>query len=209
MREALARAARALDSRGLNHGQAGNVSVRQGDSMLITPTGVPAAGLDAASMVRMSLGGTADSGQLRPSSEWRLHAAVYLARADLGAVVHAHPPHATALACARRPVPAFHYTVALCGMRKIPCARYATFGSAQLADAVVDALGARGRACLMANHGMLAAGSDLEAALALAQELEYLSRVYLLSLHAGGAVLLDDHEMDRVLERIRDYGQQG
>lgn len=208
MRDALARTARALECSGLNHGHAGNVSVRDGAGMLITPTGIAAASLDAACMVAMALDGTVAHGQLAPSSEWRLHAALYTARGDIGAVVHAHPPHATALACARRAIPAFHYTVALSGAAQIPCAAYATFGSAQLADAVVDALGTHGRACLMANHGMLAAGADLEGALMLAREVEYLAQVYWLSLQAGTPVLLDDAEMARVRRQIRGYGHQ-
>jgi L-fuculose-phosphate aldolase len=181
--------------------------VRTDDGMLVTPTGIAAGDLDAPSMVAMDLDGAPAAAQLAPSSEWRFHAAVYRARPDVGAVVHAHPPNATALACSRRAIPAFHYTVALSGAASIPCARYATFGSGELAGAVVQALGASGRACLMANHGMLAAGPDLDAALALAMEVEYLARVYLLALQAGPPVVLDEEEMARVLERIRGYGQ--
>ena len=208
MREALVRAARALDSSGLNHGHAGNLSVRDDTGMLITPSGVPAADLDAGAMVALDLEGTPAPGQLKPSSEWRFHAAVLKARPDVHAVVHAHPPHATALACARRSIPAFHYTVALSGAAEIPCADYATFGSPALADAVVAALGRSGCACLMANHGMLAVGADLDRALALAVEVEFLARVYALSLMVGPPAILDAAEMARVQERIRDYGQQ-
>jgi L-fuculose-phosphate aldolase len=208
LRLALARVARALDSAGLNHGHAGNVSVRDGAGMLITPSGIDAASLHATSMVAMSLDGAVAGARHEPSSEWRLHAAVYAARADLGAVVHAHPPYATALACVRRAIPAFHYTVALSGAAQIPCAGYATFGSPQLADAVLGALGTHGRACLMANHGMLAAGADLNGALLLAREVEFLAQVYWLSLQAGSPELLDTAEMERVSERMRGYGRQ-
>jgi len=208
LRQALLGAARALEDHGLNHGHAGNVSVRDGAGMLITPSGIPADALQASDMVGMDLHGDAAPGQRRPSSEWRFHAAVYQARDDVGAVVHAHPPHATALACARREIPAFHYTVALTGAAGIPCAGYATFGSAELAVAVVQALGDGGRACLMANHGMLTAAGDLDTAIMLAREVEYLSQVYALSLQVGPPVLLDDDEMQRVLQRIKGYGQQ-
>jgi L-fuculose-phosphate aldolase len=194
--------------RGLNHGHAGNVSVRGAAGMLITPSGIDAAALEADAIVAVTLDGTHADGPHAPSSEWRLHAALYRARADLGAVVHAHPPHATALACQRREIPAVHYTVALCGQARIPCARYATFGSEALARSIVDELGERGRACLMANHGMLAAGSTLDAALALAVEVEYLARIYWLSLQGGTPVLLDDEEMARVHERIGQYGRR-
>ncbi len=196
-----------MEAARLNHGRTGNLSVRDGDGMLVTPSGVPAADLDAGSMVSMGLDGQCPEGQLRPSSEWRLHAAVYRARADLAAVVHAHSPHATALSCARRAIPAFHYMVGLGGSSAIPCAGYATFGSEALAATVVDALGHEARACLMANHGMLAAGADLDAALALAIDVEHLSRVFLLTLQAGGPVILDDAEMTRVMALFADYGQ--
>lgn len=202
------RAARTLEDWGINHGHAGNISVRDGDGMLITPSGISADALTADSMVAMSLDGAAARDALKPSSEWPFHAAAYRARPDIAAVVHAHPPYATALACARRDIPAFHYTVALSGAASIPCADYATFGSDDLADAVVSALGDDGRACLMANHGMLTAAASLDDALSLAREVEFLARVYTLSLQVGPPVLLDDDEMARVLDRIRGYGQQ-
>ena len=207
MRQALLRAALALDAQGLNHGSAGNISVRTLDAMLITPSGIATHQLDEQAMVQMHFDGTVPPAQLKPSSEWRLHTAVYQARNDLNAVVHAHPPYATALACARMVIPAFHYSVALSGTISIPCAPYATFGTAQLATAIVDTLGSKGRACLMANHGILCAGADLEAAMALAVEVEYLAQTYTLTLQTGNAVILDDEEMQRVLERVQSYGQ--
>jgi L-fuculose-phosphate aldolase len=208
LRQALLEAARALEAHGLNHGHAGNVSVRYGDGMLITPSGIPADAQAESDMVAMALDSDRPPGQRKPSSEWRFHAAVYQARGDLGAVVHAHPPHATALACTRRGIPAFHYTVALSGAAGIPCADYATFGSQELATAVVRALGRSRRACLMANHGMLTAAPDLDTALMLAREVEYLAQVYALSLQVGPPVVLDEEEMARVLQRIQGYGQQ-
>jgi L-fuculose-phosphate aldolase len=176
--------------------------------MLITPSGIAISELNKKSMVQMHLDGSAAPAQCTPSSEWQFHAAVYQARDDLNAVVHAHPPYATALACARMAIPAFHYTVALSSATSIPCAPYATFGSTQLATAVVDTLGDTGQACLMANHGILCAGTTLDAALALAIEVEYLAHVYTLTLQTGRAIILDDEEMHRVLERVQDYGQK-
>lgn len=208
MRDALVRAARALQAAGLNHGSAGNLSVRTGDGMLITPTGLATAGLEAAQMVSLSLDGSAAPGQLRPSSEWRFHAAVYVRRPDVGAVVHTHSPHATALACMRLPLPPLHYTIALSGRDTLPCADYAPFGTQALADAVVAALGEHGRACLMANHGLLVAAGDLDTALALAVEMEFLAKVYLLCRGAGEPVILGDAELDEVRERIAAYGRQ-
>ena len=219
MRQTLLSACLALDAAGLNHGHAGNISVRTPHGMLITPSGIAAGQLKSDSMVQMRLGGGAysddqshDNGggqgrQLKPSSEWHLHAAVYLARDDLNAVVHAHPPYATALACARKAIPAFHYTIALSGASSIPCAPYATFGTPELATSIVETLGASGRACLMANHGILCASDNLDSALSLANEVEYLARVYSLTLQVGNAVILDEQEMQRVLGRFKDYGQ--
>jgi len=207
LREALARGARALAAAGLNHGRAGNLSVRVDGGMLITPSAVAPDALHAGSMVAMNLDGTPQAGAGRPSSEWRFHLAVYAARPDLGAVVHAHPPYATALACARKTIPAFHYMVAVTGATHVPCADYATFGTPELARSVVRALGTGGRACLMANHGLLAAAGDLDAALDLAREVEYLARLYWLTLQAGGPVILDDDEMARMLDRMRDYAR--
>jgi L-fuculose-phosphate aldolase len=205
LREDLARAVHQLDRAGLNHASTGNTSVRHAGGMLITPSGIPAAELDADAMVALGLDGTATPGQQRPSSEWRLHAAVYAARPDVSAVVHAHPAHATALACARRSIPPLHYMIAAAGGCAIPCSRYATFGTPELADEVVKVLGPELRACLMANHGLLAAGPHLAGAVALAQEVEHLARIYLLTLQAGGPVLLDGAELGRVRERFRDY----
>ncbi|MFT5446746.1 MAG: L-fuculose-phosphate aldolase [Gammaproteobacteria bacterium] len=219
MRQALLGACLALDAEGLNHGHAGNISVRTPSGMLITPSGIAAGQLESNAMVQMRFDGNVyrsddggdngggHSGSLKPSSEWHLHAAVYHARDDLNAVVHAHPPYATALACARKSIPAFHYTVALSGASSIPCAPYATFGTPELATSIVETLGASGRACLMANHGILCASDNLEGALSLATEVEYLARVYSLTLQVGNAVILDEQEMQRVLARVKDYGQ--
>ncbi len=203
----MTRAARALVERSLNHGTSGNVSVREGSGMLITPSGIPVEALGPDQIVHVSLDGEPGTEQPKPSSEWRLHAAVYRGRSDIQALVHTHSPHATALACLRQRIPAFHYMVAAAGGDCIPCAEYATFGTSELADALVKALGRHGRACLMANHGVLAAGSDLPSALALAQEVEYLARVYLLARQAGSPEILDAEEMRRVAERFAGYGQ--
>jgi L-fuculose-phosphate aldolase len=146
------------------------------------------------------------SGARAPSSEWRFHLALYRARDDLGAIVHAHAPFATALACLGRGIPAFHYMVAAAGGRDIRCAPYETFGTQALARRVVDAMDGR-RACLMANHGMLAAGASLDAALALAVEVEGLAEAYWRAAQLGAPRLLSDAEMDRVLEKFRGYGQ--
>ena len=214
MTEAEARAAtvaavRRMDALGMNRGSSGNVSLRWAcdgrDGMLVTPTGVGAADLQGADLVWRGADGTLD-GAWQPSSEWPLHAAVYAARADLQAIVHAHAVHATALACLRRPLPAFHYMVALAGGDDVPLVPYHLFGSDALGAAAAAALCHRD-ACLLANHGLLAAGSALDRALALAQEVEALAEVYLKALAVGEPALLSAAEMAEVHARFAGYGR--
>jgi L-fuculose-phosphate aldolase len=207
LRKQVIATARAINDSGLNPGKAGNVSVRVPTGFLITPTGIGYAKLKPAHIVRVGMNGKVTDGQLRPSSEWRIHRDIYAAREDAGAVVHAHPAYATALACTRRDIPSFHYMVAVAGGDNIRCAPYATFGTQELSDLALAALEGR-RACLLANHGLVALGADLDAAFALAVEVEFLARQFHLSLQAGGARLLTDAEMKMVTEKFTTYGQQ-
>ncbi|QPS42079.1 class II aldolase/adducin family protein (plasmid) [Burkholderia humptydooensis] len=194
---------------GLSQGTSGNLSMRWHDGehagMLITPSGVDYTRLGPGDLAFMRLDDASWSGPLKPSSEWRFHRDIYVARPETGAVVHAHPTHATAVAVQRRDIPAFHYMVAVAGGRDIRCAPYATYGTEALSQHALHALADR-RACLLANHGLIAVGADLAAAFALAQEVEELSRQYLLALAVGQPVVLPDDEMDRVLEAFKSYG---
>jgi L-fuculose-phosphate aldolase len=208
LRQELIETALEMNRCGINRGTSGNLSVRSGDGMLITPSGLPYDRLTAADIVYVEAGDGAPprfDGPHKPSSEWRIHRDVYRARPDALAILHAHPVHSTALACLRQPLPAFHYMVAAAGGRDIRCARYATFGSQALSDHVLEALEGR-RACLMANHGLLCLAGNLARALALALEVEQLARSYLQCLAVGEPVILDDAEMDRVLEKFKTYG---
>jgi L-fuculose-phosphate aldolase len=208
LREELIATAREMNRAGINQGTSGNLSLRSGDGLLITPSGLPYDRLAPADIVFLQMGsGDAPvaTGLRKPSSEWRIHRDVYRVRPEALAILHAHPVHCAALACLQRPLPAFHYMVAVAGGRDVRCAPYATFGTQALSDHVLAALEGR-RACLMANHGLLSMGSDLRSALALAVEIEALAKTYLACLAAGEPVILDDAEMDRVLEKFRDYG---
>ncbi len=207
LRQAIAETAGRLAAAGLNLGSAGNISARIEEGLLITPTGRPAADLRAADIVELGADGAAAADHLRPSSEWRFHRDIMATRPEVNAVVHTHSPYATALACCRLEVPAFHYMVAVTGGATIPCAPYATFGTQALSDQLLGALAGR-RACLMANHGLVVVGGDLGEAERLANEVEYLARLYWLARQAGGPVLLTDPEMHNVGERFKDYGQQ-
>lgn len=201
--DALLAAARSLDRTG-NVGTSGNLSVRQGEGMLITPSGVPYDRLEAADLVFVDADGSA-AGTRKPSSEWRFHQAIYASRPEAGAVVHCHAPHATALACLGRSIPAFHYEVAFAGGKDIRCAPYATFGTEALSEQVLTALEGR-RACLLAHHGLVCFHDDLPKALHLAEVVEQLARIYALCLAVGEPEVLPDEEMARVLEKFRDYG---
>lgn len=199
--------ARRLDALGFMPSKSGNVSIRIAGGFRITPSSLSYAVLTEADLVDVALDGTVLAGHRRPSSEWRLHAEVYAARPAAGAIVHTHSPRATALSCARRGLPAFHYMIALAGGDDIPCAAYATFGTAALAEAAVRALEGR-RACLLANHGVVALGSSLATAETLAQEVENLAGEYLDLLAAGlPPVLLAPQEMAAVMEQFGGYGR--
>lgn len=208
LRLAIVETMRQLEARGLNRGTSGNVSARFGDGMLVTPSGITPDRLTPESIVLMTGDGTVAPGALRPSSEWRMHMGVYRRRADAHAVVHCHARHATILACAGREIPSMHYMVAVGGGATVPLAPYATFGSDELAAGVVSALDGR-RACLMANHGLIALGPDLRHALAITEEIEEQAAVYWGTLAIGGPTLLDRAEMDRILVAFAGYGQKG
>ncbi|RLA07473.1 MAG: class II aldolase [Gammaproteobacteria bacterium] len=199
--------ARAMNRLGINIGSSGNVSARQGDGFLITPTGMNYADLADADLVLMSAEGDVIAGSRRPSSEWLFHLDIYARRAEFGAIVHVHSRAATALACLREPIPSFHYMVASAGGTDIRCAEYALFGTQELSAAVLVALHER-RACLLANHGLVACGVDLPAALDLAVEVEQLATQYLLARQSGQPVLLTEGEMAEVMKKFAGYGQQ-
>src|SRR6516164_11652809 len=200
-------ACRELTRRGLTHGTSGNVSVRCGARrFFVSPSGMDYEVLQADDVPLMDLNGRW-FGRCRPSSEWRFHRDILESRPDVGAIVHTHSPRATALACTGRGIPAFHYMVAVAGGRDIRCAPYHTFGTQELSDAALAALRDR-KACLLANHGVIATGADLAAALSLAGEVENLALQYATALSLGEVRILDDAEMSRVIEKFRTYGQQ-
>ncbi|MBA3032626.1 MAG: class II aldolase/adducin family protein [Gammaproteobacteria bacterium] len=217
--------ARAMNAAGINRGTAGNVSVRCDDGFIITPTGMAYDDCKAADMVKVGISGappkvgagaTAQperantgtaTGKRKPSSEWRFHHDIYAARHEAGAIIHAHSPFATALACQQLEIPPFHYMIARFGGATVRCAAYATFGTQALSDAMLVALQDR-CACLMAHHGMVVFGSDLKEALALAIEFESLCEQYWRVLQLGQPKLLSADEMTRVSEKFKDYGRQ-
>lgn len=206
--------ARSMNARGINVNKSGNVSCRAvrslGEGFLITPSGVPYEALEAEDLVFVSLNEPLSLaraiGRYSPSSEWEMHARIYLERADVCAIVHTHSAYATALACQEMPIPAFHYMVASAGGASIDVAPYRTFGTPELAQVAAAALRER-NACLLSHHGVLAVGPNLDKALTLAAEVENLARQYVIVCSLGTPKLIDKEEMARVIEKFQTYGQ--
>lgn len=203
LRQQLIDTARAFAPHGLGVGSSGNVSARVEGGFLITPSAMAYNQCIPEDIVFVDMSG-GPHGTRKPSSEWLFHLAIYAARKDVNAVVHTHAPACTALACLHKKIPAFHYMVAIAGGSDIPCAPYATFGTQELADNVVEALQKR-NACLLANHGMICLGDDLQQAFDLAIEVESLAGIYSETLKIGEPEFLSADDMQRVLEKFTDY----
>ncbi len=210
LRQAIVDQCRRMNAIGLNQGTSGNISARCGERMLITPSAIPYDEMTPEMIASMPIEGRVEGaweGPMAPSSEWRFHLDLTRARPDLGAIVHTHAIYCTTLAIARRPIPAVHYMIAAFGGIDIRCADYATFGTEALSRAVLAAMQGR-NACLMANHGMIAAGPDLDRAMWLAVELETLARQYFNTLLIGGPVLLGEAEIADAAKSFGSYGLQ-
>ncbi len=196
-----------MNATGLNQGTSGNMSARFRDAMLITPSGIPYDALKPADIAAMPIDGAdgAWQGPYQPSSEWRFHLDIMKARPDVGGIVHTHSTYATILSMTGRDIPACHYMIAAFGGPTIRCAPYRRFGTRELSDVALQAL--EGRAgCILANHGMIAVGPDLDRAMWLAVELETLARQYYHALLIGGPAILPDGEIAAVVERFKNYG---
>lgn len=206
-RQSLITATLDAEAQRLNIGTTGNISARLDGGMLITPSGIPPKKLKPELIVAMDLDG-AWSGDIKPSTEWALHAAIYKSRPEVSAVMHAHPDHCVALSCARENLPAFHYMVAGFGGDDVRCSKYASFGSPELAKFAVEALENR-TACLLANHGMVAIGTSVAEAFSRTAKLETMVRQFLLCRSFSAPVLLTVNEMSEVEQRYRSgYGRQ-
>ncbi|NLT58104.1 MAG: L-fuculose-phosphate aldolase [Clostridiales bacterium] len=193
---------------GLTQGTGGNVSVlnRELGLFALSPSGMDYFAIAPEQVAVLALDGRVVDAPCKPSTELELHRALYNQKPEVGGVVHAHSPYATALSCMRRELPPLHYLVALAG-RRVLCAPYATFGTPELAEAVTSVMGDC-RAALMANHGMIAAAETLAAAFKIAEEIEFCARLYCTVLSTGAQpVLLPDEEMERHFALFRTYGQ--
>ena len=212
LRQLLIATAIESNTRGINQGNSGNVSVRTAQGLLITPSGMPYHTLTPNDIVLIDkdanvVANSHEQPVRKPSSEWRFHYDIYTAREEVEAIVHTHSIHATALACLQRDIPAFHYMVAAAGGNNIRCSSYATYGTQALSDLALTALQDR-KACLLGHHGVIATGASLSSALGLAAEVETLAHQYIAALSVGEPELLSDDEMDRVVEKFKHYGDR-
>jgi L-fuculose-phosphate aldolase len=209
LRASIVAKARWMNAAGLNQGTSGNISARYKDVLLITPSATPYEAMTPETIAAMPLEGEYGSwsGPLKPSTEWRFHFDITRSRPDVGAIVHTHSTYATVLAIARKEIPACHYMMAAFGGTTVRCAGYARYGTKELSDLALEALEGR-NGCLLANHGMIALGANLEKAMWLAVELETLARQYYLSLALGQPFILSDDEIAETARGFSTYGLQ-
>ncbi|MFZ1987391.1 MAG: class II aldolase/adducin family protein [Desulfatitalea sp.] len=207
-KEQLLHYGREMIARGLTTGSGGNLSLylRPMNRFVITPSGMEYNAITAADLLVCDDQGRVVEGHRRPSSELGFHLALYHHRPEIGAVVHTHSVYATTLACLHREIPPVHYLVGFAG-HKVPLAPYATFGTPALATAITDAIG-DSNALLMANHGLVAVGQDLPTAFNVAEEIEFVARIYYQTLVAGSPQLLTKAQMDEALVKFKSYGRQ-
>ncbi len=207
LRSSIIHQCRWMNDSGLNQGTSGNISVRYKNQMLITPSGVPYDELAVEQIASMPVDGEYGDwkGPAAPSTEWRFHLDILIARPEINAIVHTHSTYATSLAITRKEIPPIHYMIAAFGGSNIRCAPYATYGTKELSEHALVALKNR-KGCLLANHGMIAIGESLKKAMWLAVELETLAKQYYLSQNFGGAVLLTEAQIGETQEKFGAYG---
>ena len=193
-----------LNSRKLSALRSGNISVRFKKGFFITPSGKKYSSLKNKDIVYVSLNGKFDKKLGIPSSEWKFHQDIYLKKEEANAIVHSHSTNATALSVHNKPIPAFHYMVALAGGNDIKCANYATYGTRKLSVNILKALKNR-KACLISNHGQIAYDNNISKAFELAEEVENLSLQYITALKIGRPKILSNVEMNKVLAKAKNY----
>ncbi|MEQ8653072.1 MAG: class II aldolase/adducin family protein [Kiloniellales bacterium] len=206
LRKAIIAACREMNALGINQGTSGNISVREGEGMLITPTSMGYDVMKPDDIVWMGFDEEV-KGRTRPSSEWRFHLDILRAKPEVQAVVHAHPTYCTTIAIMGREIPPIHYMIAAAGGPNIRCAPYATYGTKALSDNALAALEGRA-ACLLEHHGLIATGKSLDRAMWLAVEVETLARQYHGCLQLGEPPLLSEEEIERVRQKMSGYGIQ-
>lgn len=194
---------------GLTTGTGGNLSLfnREQELLAISPSGLDYRLSSPEDIVVMDLDGNIKDSERKPSSEYGFHTAIYRERPDVNAVVHTHSVYATTVACLNMELPAVHYLVGFAG-KKVPLAPYATFGTPELAENVINTIG-NYNAVLLANHGLITVGRKIGNAFDAAEELELVARIYIQALSVGKPVIVPDEEMDKVIDKFSTYGQAG
>ena len=209
LRKEIVETCRRMSASGLVAGTEGNVSARTLEgNVLITPSGLDYAAMEPEDVVVVSLDGRTLEGPFEPSVETPMHTGIYRTRPETLGIVHTHARFSTTLACLNREIPPVHYMLAnLSDKGRVPVARYATYGTEELALNVSEALGDAHRACLLRNHGTISVGATVSEAYSRTELLEQMAEVYYRARAAGDPVVLSAAEMAEVAAKIHDYGQ--
>jgi len=207
-RDTIVRFGNKLISSGLTTGTGGNLSIlnREHGLVAISPSGIEYSEMKPEHVVILDMDANIVDSKKKPSSEYGFHLALYKKRLDIGSVIHTHSPYATTMACLQWEIPAVHYLVGFAG-HKVPVAPYATFGTEELAQNITMTI-KKYNAVLMANHGMLAVGKTISRAFEVAEEIEFVARIYYQTKCVGLPPFIPKDEMDRVLEKFKTYGQK-
>ena len=197
-----------MSNKGLSTGTSGNISIKNPQSGLIaiSPSGMDYHVMKPEDLVILTQDGMILEGTRKPSSEWRLHVDFYRAKPDIFAVVHTHSIYCTVMACLGMPLKAVHYAIACSGVSEIPVAKYQTFGTQELSDSVIEAIGSS-RGVLLQNHGMLAGGVNIQDAFNLAENMEFCAEIQWRCMAVGNPNILNESQMSAVFEQFRSYGQ--
>ena len=207
-REEIVKYGKKLVTSNLTKGTGGNLSVfdRENGYMAITPSGIDFFEITPEDIVILDLDGKIVEGTRNPSSEWEMHLLQYKTRTDIDAVIHAHTTYATVLACLELYLPSTHYMIAVAG-KDVKCAKYATYGSHELAVNATESMKDR-KAVILANHGILAGANDLLNAFNIIEEIEYCSQIYYMAKSIGEPIILPNEEMELMAEKFKEYGQR-
>ncbi|MFW5959595.1 MAG: L-fuculose-phosphate aldolase [Chitinivibrionales bacterium] len=208
MRESIVKFGKKLITSNLTTGSGGNISIinREQGVIAISPSGLEYFETGPQDIPVMDLKGKVVYGDKKPSSEKNFHIGLYETRPDITSVVHTHSPYATTFACLGMEIPAIHYLVGFSG-KKVPIAPYETFGTPALAERVKDYIGGY-NALLLEKHGLICIGNNIETAFAVAEEIEYVARLYFQAKTVGEPETIPDEEMERVIEKFKTYGQK-
>jgi len=198
--------AKKLGLKKLNHGKAGNISVRWKDGLLITPSGISYDKIKPKDIVFIDKN-KSHHGIKKPSIETPFHFDIIKNKKDVNCVVHTHAPYASGFSILGKPIPCYHYMIAFFGGDDIPCAKFAIPGSQELSNYAVKALKNR-KACLLANHGVIITGKDIDEAAFLAEELETLCKQITIAKINGTAKLVGKRDMKKIIEAVKTYGKQ-